>query len=559
MKHFTSAVCLIFLMFCTGYAQEQTVGLFENDSLSFNGYSLLAPSVSKQIFLLDNCGRVVHQWESDFFPGMVTYLLPDGNLLRACRIQNTTFFGGGSGGRLELLDWDSNVIWSYQYSSSMHHQHHDLEFLPNGNILVLAWEFRSEVEALEAGRNPDVLQNSVWPEQIVELKPVGTNGVEIVWIWRAWDHLVQDFDPTKENYGVVSAHPELIDLNFTGPSNLGSSNPDWIHANSIAYNAELDQIIINSRNFQEFWVIDHSTTIAEAAAHEGGNSGKGGDLLYRWGNPRTYQRGDFDDQVFFVQHDAHWIPEGYPGAGNIMVFNNGLGRPDGNYSSVDVLKPPMDMDGQYIIDPEEAYGPDEFDWQYVANPPEDLFSSNISGAQRLPNGNTLICEGNQGTFIEVDEEGQQHWLYVSPISQGTSIPQGQNPAQNSVFRMHRYGPDYPAFTGKILEPGDPIELDPFPSDCIIYGEPVSVVESNYSKPVIHAFPNPFSDHLSIEFADPFLHQVEILDALGRRVYSSLTAQSILELGTANWSPGLYLLRVREEKAAGWSIQKIIKQ
>jgi hypothetical protein len=300
MKHLFSLACLMLLMLPLGHSQDQTIGLFQNDSMAFNGYSLLAPSVSKQIFLLDNCGRVVHEWESDFFPGQVTYLLPNGELLRACRIQNPNFFGGGSGGRLEILDWDSNVVWWYDYSNNMHHQHHDLEILPNGNILVLAWEFRSEVEALEAGRNPDVLQNSVWPEQIVELKPVGTNGVEIVWIWRAWDHLIQDFDADKRELwsGCCAPGIDRPQLYRTQQS-IGSSNPDWIHANSIDYHAELDQIIINSRNFQEFWVIDHSTTTAEAAAHEGGDSGKGGDLLYRWGNPRTYQRGDIDDQSLF--------------------------------------------------------------------------------------------------------------------------------------------------------------------------------------------------------------------------------------------------------------------
>jgi hypothetical protein len=80
--------------------------------------------------------------------------------------------------------------------------------------------------------------------------------------------------------------------------------------NSVSYNAKLDQILISVRSFNEFWIIDHSVTTKEAAGHTGGRSGKGGDLLYRWGNPSAYRAGKTSDQKLFAQHDAHWIPEG---------------------------------------------------------------------------------------------------------------------------------------------------------------------------------------------------------------------------------------------------------
>ena len=104
------------------------------------------------------------------------------------------------------------------------------------------------------------------------------------------DHLIQDFDASKANYGEVAEHPELIDLNFRLSETTNYRDPsDWIHSNGIDYNPELDQIVLSPSNFSEVWIIDHSTTRTEAAGSNGGNSGKGGDLLYRWGNPRAYR------------------------------------------------------------------------------------------------------------------------------------------------------------------------------------------------------------------------------------------------------------------------------
>src|SRR5262249_61460698 len=119
--------------------------------------------------------------------------------------------------------------------------------------------------------------------------------------------------------------------------------------------------------YSKFWTRAHSTTPAEAPSHKGGRSGKGGDLLYRWGNPRTYLAGTEKDQKLFRQHNAHWIPKGHPGEGNLLVFNNGSGRP-GNaaYSSVDELALPANANGQYASKPGTAYGPDKPVWSYTA-------------------------------------------------------------------------------------------------------------------------------------------------------------------------------------------------
>lgn len=407
------------------------VGEFLNDPRSFEGYTLFSPMVSTTTFLINNSGEIVHTWESKYIPGKAVYLLEDGNLLRtACPSPNPTFPAGGIGGRVELIDWNGTVLWSFDYSTDTHCLHHDVEMLPNGNILMIAWDYKTAAEAIEAGRNPDLLpMGHLWPDYIIEVEPTGTSGGNIVWEWHVWDHLIQDYDPTKENYGVVEDHPELIDINYGG-----MLKGDLTHINGIDYNEEFDQILLSVHTYSEIWVIDHSTTTEEAAGHTGGRYGKGGDLLYRWGNPQAYRRGSAKDQKFFGQHDAQWIEEGCPGEGNILVFNNGWGRPDGAYSSVDEIVPPVDSNGTYFLKPGAPYGPKEQFWVYTAENPTDFYSLNIAGAQRLPNGNTLICNGANGIFFEVTLNKKTVWGYTN---------QFPNLVDNQVFKIRRYAPDYP--------------------------------------------------------------------------------------------------------------------
>ena len=433
---------------------QQTVGLFLNDEDSFDGYTLFNQINSFHTYLIDNAGKLVQSWQSDSEPAFSVYLLENGHLLRTARfaVGGAPFFGGGSGGRVEEFAWDGARIWDYVYSTNDHRQHHDIEGLPNGNVLLVAWEHKSATEAIAAGADPLTLPGQLWPDHVVEVEPLGASGGTIVWEWHAWDHLIQDLDATKDNFGVVADHPELIHINFAAGST------DWLHVNSVDYNPAFDQIILSASRFDEVWVIDHSTTTAEAASHSGGNSGMGGDLLYRWGNPQAYDRGVSGDQKLFGQHDAHWIEPGLLGAGNILVFNNGTNRPDGSYSTVDEIEPPVDLFGVYSLDAASAYGPQDLVWSYVGEPPEDFYSSGISGAQRLPNDDTLICEGTKGTFFETTPAMTIVWEYVNPVTPSGTTTQGDpTPNNNNVFRAYRYAPNYPAFDGKDLTPGDPLE------------------------------------------------------------------------------------------------------
>jgi hypothetical protein len=438
--------------------EDWTIGLLTLSDEASSGYTLFAPSRSTVTFLLDICGRLVHAWNSDRPPALSAYLLEDGTLLRTSSLPDQSFQGGGAGGGVQIIQWDGTVTWDFEHASDEYQLHHDVEMLPNGNILMISWELKSAAEAVAAGRNPNILStNQLWPDKIIEVEPSGETGGNIVWEWHAFDHLIQDFDGTKENFGVVADHPELIDVNITQQG----GKADWMHTNAVDYNAEFDQIIISVHNFNEAWIIDHSTTTEQAAGHSGGNSGKGGDILYRWGNPQVYGAGDTSDKMLDGQHDAQWIEHGLPGAGNILVYNNGSKR---KYSSVDEWAPPVDASGNYAYSAGAPYSPAALSWTYQSDTPTDFFSQNISGAQRLENGNTLICMGAFGVFFEVTTSGQIVWFYINPVTNGGTLPQGSiipsegsQGSTNSTFRVYRYPADYPGLEGKDLTPGDYLE------------------------------------------------------------------------------------------------------
>lgn len=417
----------------------QDSGLIINTDDAWPGYTLFAPTETTTTYLIANDGTTAWSWASDFNPGVAAYLTEEGYLLRAAvdGDDDSLFSGtGGIGGRVQLIYPDGSGVWDYQAHGDYYHQHHDLERLPNGNILMIIWEYKTSAEAEAAGRNPDMLsEGSLWPDKIVEVRPEGTHGGEIVWQWRVWDHLIQDYDSSKPNYGPPADNPQRINLNF-----IDRDEADWTHINAVAYNPELDQVILSVHNFSEVWIIDHSTTTEEAASSSGGRCGRGGDLLYRWGNPQTYDSGDDNDQKLFGQHDAWWIPAGYPGQGDIILFNNGLDRTDGDYSTVDQFTPPLNDDGSYAMDG-ATYGPGQLTWIYQADPATDMYSMTISGAQRLPNGDTLITVGESGEFIEATSAGETVWNYVNPYGE-TEDGSPESTSGNNVFKARRYDQDY---------------------------------------------------------------------------------------------------------------------
>ena len=378
-------------------------------------YSLFSNySTNNDVALLNFDQEVINIWSNQYSWGTSVYLLDDGSIIKSGQVPNPPFLAPGWGGNIQRLDWNSNVIWNYNLINEQYLLHHDIEILPNGNILAIAWDVVTENDAIDLGRNPLLLRESagnvVWSEAIIELQTNGTNTPEIIWIWKARDHLIQDFDNTKDNFGIIANHPELINFNY--PEN--DDNPDWLHFNGIDYNEELDQILLSCRTFSEIWIIDHSTTTEEAAGHSGGNSGKGGDLLYRYGNPSAYNKGDVSSQSLQFQHNPNWISKGLLGEGNILIFNNGNQR---GYSSVDEITPPLNNQGLYDLLDNGTYGPTNLTWSYDGGT-NNFFGPFTSGAQRLHNGHTLVSVGPARRIFEVDLNNEIIWDYTPNTGQG---------------------------------------------------------------------------------------------------------------------------------------------
>jgi hypothetical protein len=454
------------------------------------GYIMFCPSNSPYVYLINRKGEVVHEWKGNYGV-MQSYLMDDGSIVLGADDPDYPVFGfGGPYGRIQKVTWDGKMLWDFEYATEEYIVHHDFAVLSNGNILAIAYEVMPFEEAVANGRKPELTPKSgPWMEKIIEIEPEGKSGGKIVWEWYVKDHLIQDFDESKANYGSPVDHPELLDINrgsrlppaITQDSldvlraagkaernrtthNLGS---DIFHFNALNYNSGLDQIAISSPHLNEILIIDHSTTTEEAAGHIGGKSGKGGDLLYRWGNPQNYQMGDSTDRKLFGQHDVRWIEKGKPGQGNLTVFNNhppgdidwsNMGAVGNNYSAIYELKPPLEKSGSYVIEENKPFGPELPVWSYIASDTLSFYSSFISGSHRMQNGNTFINEGASGRFIEVTPDGQIIWEYLNPYRGEIRKPNG-DPVNAmfmtySNFRSTFIPANHVAFEGKDLKPLD---------------------------------------------------------------------------------------------------------
>ena len=486
------------------------------------GYTLFSPFRGKNTYLIDMDGNVVHYWpypEGWSSPGSEAVekharLQRDGTLFRGTVNRSVPPTGGGMGGAsYQQYSWDGEVLWEHVEERPGYTPHHDFVVIWNPKLeqrtlLYLATRQMTHDEVIALGADPSLSEDyQSNPDGIVEVDMDGN----VIWEWNISDHVVQDFDPALPNYGVVSENPGKMDINF---SDVGG---DWIHANAMDYNQTLDHIVINNSTYSESYVIDHGTTFipGDAEASIALAASDTGDFLNRWGNPCVYDSGDCPSvnsngqgasnghqQVFFT-HDVQWIEEQetgsgdpLPGEGNMLIFDNGSRRLNGGvFSSVVEWNPydgPM-RDGKYVSETQAGYGAgpvipgaagmggamgmgmgggmggggtisNQVVWSFSSSLPNAFYSSYISSAQRMPNGNTMIDSGAHGHFFEITPQGEVVWEYVSPVGNRTEGEYGIHKIMkdsdgrqyNSVFKAVRYPPDYPAFSGKDLTPMGPI-------------------------------------------------------------------------------------------------------
>ena len=499
-------------------AQSPTIGLVNNSGNPSDGYVLFSPEGNKQVYLIDNCGEKVNEWTFSERPGLTCYLLPDGSLLRAGRDS------------LERRAWNNDLLWSFDMTSIGENQHHDIEPLPNGNVLCLLFDYYSNAEAINAGRDSSFM-DELRLDKIIELQPQGTNDANVVWEWKFIDHLVQDFDNTKANFGVVANRPELLDINYAS-----YSWEDHTHCNSIDYNATLDQILLSARHTNEIYIIDHTTTTAEAASHSGGHYGKGGDFLWRWGNPEVYDAGTAADQKLFKQHDATWVDNGFLDDGKISVFNNDGVDGAGTESSIHLLDP-MDAGGVYPMNA-GVFEPTDFDWTWFGSVMgETVYQGKKSGVQILENGNALMVETSNGRISEISKTGEVEWVYVNPHGDLYSN-QYDLGTENTVFRAHRYRPQYTGFDGQTLTPIGIVEDINLLSDTCAM--PINVEELSAETIIIS--PNPANQYVEIS-GGKNLNTICFYDELGKLIFE--TKNPLISLN--NIESGVYTVRINTDE------------
>lgn len=514
---------------------QNTVGLLLYDQNAFDGYTLFGSQQGYEFSLINNCGEEVNKWTSTYKLG-VGYILPNGNLLKSG--QN----------HVELRDWDNNLLWEVDLSTFGISQHHDIEPMPNGNILILSRDVYNSTDAIDKGRDPSLFSvaTTITLEKIIEIEPVGVNSLNVVWEWKFWDHLIQDFNSLRDNYGDVANSPELLDFNY-----VTNSNTDWIHANAIEYNASLDQIMICSRNTNEIYIVDHNSTTAEASGHTGGARGKGGDFLWRWGNPIVYRQGVAADKELFGPHDPKWIPAGYPNEGKISIFNNGTARIPA-YTSVHIINSNVDVSGNYSLTSGLFDG--GFDWSWDGTVLGDLvFSPSRGGANLQPNGNMLFCEATTGQISEVTNSGQVVWSYKNPKHPIAIYNQGDlvTGTTNAVFRAEKYPKTYSGFVGKDLTPTGIIEdVNTLLNPCkVLSTEDFDTIEDR-----VVIYPNPTQGDFTIS-SNSLIQNIELFNISGKKVKdfdTSLKTYSIKGL-----SSGMYFLKIYSRK--GIAVKKIVKE
>lgn len=421
---------------------------------AYNSYILFAGQ-DKKTHLIDLNGNEVHQWPYNGFPPV--YLDPQltGGKKGHVLVQLTGDTGGRNNGESQSLgevDWNNKVIWQWggakaqdAYASANTttdasgygteiRQHHDWRRLPNGNTLILI----NYVRPVTGFKAEKILEDGIY-----EITPAN----EIVWQWSAFEHL-HEFGFSENSLKILkeslSRNDKNIPFDYLHFNNMSVVGPNkWFDAGDARFHP--DNIVIDSREANFTSIIDK----------------KSGKIVWQIGPDYEPSAGPNKiprkvDQIS-GQHDAHIIPKGLPGEGNLLVFDN---QGEAGYPHVKLSTQP----GSRVleIDPTKK----EIVWQYTGvnsgGPVYSFYSSYISSARRLPNGNTLIDEGMNGRFFQVTAKGEIVWEYISPYF---SKPKADDPlpvSTNTVYRAQPVPYDWvPAGTPRSEKPVKPSDLTTF--------------------------------------------------------------------------------------------------
>ena len=391
---------------------------------AWNGYTVLSPLGTQAALVIDMNGKVVKRWDGyNHSAGGPARVLPGGHVIAA------------SGARpphqesLELVerDFDGNVIWRFDRNEQVEtrdgetiwalRQHHDWQrddfwagyYSPEAEPASGATQGRNTLVLTHTSHVvPDVADVLLEDDRIIEVTSEG----EIVWEWIAGEHIDElGFDAAAR--AVIRKAPGF---------NAERGGFDWLHLNSATYVGPNRWFDTGDPRFAPDNVIVSSRQASVVAI-----IARDGSIVWRLGPDFSVSVELRAIRQIIGQHQAHLIPPGLPGAGNLLVFDNGGAS---GYGFVNPIAP--NGTGAFVrpssrvleIDPVTL----ELVWSYQAG--ARFFASNISGAQRLPNGNTLITEGTTGRLFEVTTDGTIVWEYLNPLFTG---PQ----SSNAVYRAYR--------------------------------------------------------------------------------------------------------------------------
>lgn len=413
----------------------------------FNGFTIY-PANGEGAMLIDMNGREVNLWKD--LEGMPNKILPGGYVMGARGVRNPKFMTKEYIDVVQV-DWDGNIVWKFDHLELiedpgekpqwMARQKADYQregnpvgyyvpgmapYTDHGNTLILCHRNVT---------NPDISLIPLIDDAIVEVDWEGN----ILWEWRCSDHFREmHFSEAAKN--VLARDPNL---RTSGINGMG----DWMHINSMSVLGPNKWYDAGDERFHPdniIWDGRQSNIIAII-------SKKTGKIVWQLGPDYDKPEYRFIGQII-GQHHAHMIPQGLPGAGNIMIFDNGglagYGLPN-PMSPNGFQNCRRDYSRVLEIDPITL----KIVWQYTPKEAgfiiplnsSRFYSPFISSAQRLPNGNTLITEGGGGRLFEVTRDHEIVWEYISPYY-GNGVYRGMSAYNgtkfNCVYRAYRVPYDY---------------------------------------------------------------------------------------------------------------------